>query len=85
MLYPEIEDWVPVDTFTHMPSVSHYNSNYYVYKWRLLYGKSDDDYTTDWYIIRGDYVNYLWQSYIDISLRVPSKPETLHRMETMPS
>lgn len=42
-----------VDKFDHIKVGSHYNSNYYHYNEYIMYGKSDDDHTTDWYLIRG--------------------------------
>lgn len=41
--------------FKHIPEVSYYDHNYYVgFDGELLYGQSDDDNTTEWYLVRGD-------------------------------
>jgi hypothetical protein len=50
--------------FKHLPEISHYNSNYYVgFGKDLLYGKSDDDNTTEWWIIDKGEPIYLGESY----------------------
>jgi hypothetical protein len=45
--------------------ISHYNRNYYIgFDSDLLYAKSDDDNTTEWYLINGDSKSvFLGQSY----------------------
>jgi hypothetical protein len=48
--YPENTD---MSRFTHLLNIGHYNSNYYQNAGDLLYGKSDDDDTTEWYLICG--------------------------------
>ena len=46
-----------VDDFKHIPEVSFYNHNYYIglrrneYYNDLLFAKSDDDNTTEWYLV----------------------------------
>lgn len=40
---------------THLKEVSSYNYNYYSYEGKILFAKSDDDNTTEWYLIKGDY------------------------------
>lgn len=38
--------------FEHIESISKYNHNYYKgFGNDLLYGESDDDYTTEWYLV----------------------------------
>ena len=82
MYYPEFPDWMDTNLFVHIPQISCYNNNYYSYKWKLLFWKSDDDYTTDWYLVIHKGFFYLGQSYITLDNR-PS--DILHRMESMPS
>lgn len=44
-----------MEGFQHIKEISHYNWNYYVgFGSDLLFGKSDDDNTTEWYLIRGN-------------------------------
>ena len=50
--YPEGCD---MDQFKHIPEISFYDHNYYVgFDSNLLYGHSDDDNTTEWYLVKGD-------------------------------
>ena len=43
------------ETFTHIPEISVYCHNYYIGIDRdLLYGKSDDDDETEWWILHGE-------------------------------
>jgi hypothetical protein len=51
--------------FTHIPKLSSYNSNYYKGLGDdIIYGKSDDNDTTAWYLIIGmDEEFYLGESY----------------------
>lgn len=45
-------DGLEMEQFQHLSQISKYNSNYYVgFNNDLLYAKSDDDYTTVWYLI----------------------------------
>ena len=46
-------DGVEVEVFDHLPNISNYNSNYYHYKGHLLYEKSDDMDSSEWYLIGG--------------------------------
>lgn len=48
-------DGTVVDEMTCIDEVSAYNSNYYMVFNHLLYGESDDDNTTEWWLIRGDW------------------------------
>lgn len=54
-----------MEQFKHLPEISDYNYNYYVgFGKDLLFGKSDDDYTTEWWLIVGDYEPiFLGESY----------------------
>lgn len=61
-------DYYPSGTnmkaFKHLPEISKYNSNYYVGNDNnLLYGSSDDDNTTEWYLVSGKHFIYLGESY----------------------
>lgn len=48
-------DGVRVDEdLIHIPEISCYNNNYYHYNGALLFGRSDDDNTTEWYLMRGE-------------------------------
>jgi hypothetical protein len=51
------------DDMTHLPSVSHYNRNYYAINGKLLFAESDDDNFTQWYWIRGNLIDPLGGSY----------------------
>jgi len=55
----EIHKKYPVDCdmtqFKRISEVSYYDHNFYVgFNNDLLYGKSDDDNMTEWYLIKGD-------------------------------
>jgi hypothetical protein len=53
-----------MDQFTRIDAISHYNYNYYVgFGSDLLLGKSDDDNTTEWWLIAGEQFHYLGESY----------------------
>lgn len=41
--------------FEIIPGISSYNRNYYANAMDLLFAKSDDDNTTEWYLIKGSY------------------------------
>jgi hypothetical protein len=53
---------ISMEQFKHIPEISNYNFNYYVgFNKDLLFGKSDDDNHTDWWLIRGTeniYIGY---------------------------
>lgn len=50
--------------FTHIPSISVYNCNYYNgFGSDLLYGESDDDNVTEWYLVEHNSFIYLGDSY----------------------
>ncbi len=41
-----------MENFTHIKGVGHYNNNYHIgFDGDLLFAKSDDDNTTDWYLV----------------------------------
>lgn len=54
-----------MEQFKHLPEISHYSSNYYLgFDKNLLYGKSDDDNTTEWWLMDGNNEPiYLGESY----------------------
>lgn len=50
--------------FKIIDEISHYNYNYYVgFEKDLLFGKGDDDNTTEWWIISNGNFHYLGESY----------------------
>ncbi len=53
--------------FEHVETISRYNNNYYkgVKNMDLLFGQSDDDRTTEWYLIRNQEMVYLGESYTE--------------------
>lgn len=68
-----------MNQFKHIPEISCYNNNYYIGNDKdLLFGKSDDDNTTEWWLIEGDYKHYLGESYC-------SEGDKLYRYETQQS
>lgn len=53
-----------MNQFKHIAEISCYNHNYYIGNNKdLLFGKSDDDNTTEWFVIIGEYSYYLGESY----------------------
>lgn len=59
-----------------LKEVSVYNFNYYTYNNKLLFGHSDDDNTTEWFEINGDYSpKYIGESYTS------ERPEVIHVYE----
>jgi len=64
-----------MDQFKHIKEISVYNHNYYIgLDNDLLFGKSDDDNTTEWWVISGVNSNYLGESYCSLD-------EKLHRYD----
>ena len=61
----DYEDGEHMDVFERIPSISKYNRNYYLGKnGDILYGLSDDDNTTEWFIVHPIYDSvYLGESY----------------------
>lgn len=65
-----------MNKFTHIPEISEYNHNYYIgFDKDLLFGRSDDDNTTEWWLISGSESAYLGESHC-------SENEKLYRYET---
>lgn len=54
-----------MNQFERVDTISVYNHNYYkgVKDGDILHGKSDDDNTTEWYLIRNQSMIYLGESY----------------------
>lgn len=54
----------PMEQFTRIDGVSSYNYNYYIgFGSDLLFGKSDDDNTTEWWVVEDCNFYYLGESY----------------------
>lgn len=49
------QEGTDMSNFNHLVSISTYNHNYYNNSGDLLYGESDDDNETEWYLIKGSY------------------------------
>lgn len=70
----EYKEGLEMDQFVHIRRISCYNHNYYVgFGTDLLFGKSDDDCTTEWWLINGHTSFYLGESHIN--------DEILHRYD----
>jgi hypothetical protein len=56
-----------MEQFQHVETISCYNNNYYkgVIDMDLLFGHSDDDRTTEWYLIRNQEMIYLGESDVE--------------------
>ncbi len=53
-----------MEQFKRIEEISEYNHNYYIgFDGDLLFGQSDDDYTTEWWIIYNGQFHYLGESY----------------------
>ena len=66
-------DGLPMNQFKHIVEISHYCNNYCIgFEKDLLFGKSDDDNTTEWWLVSGGDFCYLGESYT-------SENELLHR------
>jgi hypothetical protein len=53
-----------MEQFKVIKEISHYNHNYYVgFEKDLLFAKSDDDDTTEWWLISNGNFHYLGESY----------------------
>ena len=69
-------DGLKMDQFKRIDEISHYNFNYFIgFDKNLLFGKSDDDNTTEWWLISGDNTYYIGESYY-------SDGDKLNRYET---
>jgi len=77
MTYKEYTEGMDMKQFQRVAEISYYNSNYYIglTPYDLLYGLSDDDNTTEWYLIKNLKLTYLGESYC-------REDEKLHRYET---
>ena len=61
-------DGLDMEQFKRIDEISHYNHNYYIgldngLDNDLLFGDSDDDNTTEWWVISGVNKYYLGESY----------------------
>ena len=68
-----------MNQFKNIKEISRYNYNYYIgFEKDLLFGKSDDDNTTEWWIIANGNFHYLGESYCseDELLHLFDKPLT---------
>ena len=68
ILEKEYFEGLDMDGFEHLKNISSYNFNYFIgFKNNLLYGISDDDNTTEWFLIYTTINNieiiYLGESY----------------------
>lgn len=53
-----------MNLFKHISEISSYNNNYYIGLDKdLLFGKSDDDNTTEWFLVLNKEFIYLGESY----------------------
>lgn len=58
-------DGLQMGQFKRIDEISHYNYNYYVgFDQDLLLAESDDDNTTEWFLIRNRRFHYLGESYV---------------------
>lgn len=65
--------------FIRIDEISHYNYNYYLgFDKDLLFSKSDDDNTTEWWLVSDGEFKYLGESYTSEGdkLHVYDKPQT---------
>lgn len=75
-IYP---DGLDMKQFSRIHEISSYLFNYYIgYDGDLLFGKSDDDNTTEWYLLQGSKSYYLGESYCknEDRLKRYSSPQT---------
>ena len=77
MRYPEYNEGLNMSGFHIVKEISNYNSNYYIglSPFDLLYADSDDDNTTEWYLVKNGEMIYLGESYM-------SDDNELNRYET---
>lgn len=52
----------------HVKRISKYNNNYYLHGLEedLLFAQSDDDRTTEWYLVKDKTFNFIGYSYSDV-------------------
>lgn len=75
-------DGLLMGQFHLIKEISQYNHNYYVgLDNDLLFARSDDDHTTDWWLIFGENSYYLGQSYS----YGDGERERLHRFDSVPT
>lgn len=73
---PDYKEGINMEQFHHIKEISFYNHNYYIgFGTDLLFGKSDDDMTTEWWLVNGNTSIYLGESH--------AEDEVLHRYETI--
>lgn len=72
------KDGLDMEQFEHIPRISCYNHNYYIgFGGDLLFAKSDDDSTTEWWLVHGSNSTYLGESHVnDEILHRHTKPNT---------
>ena len=79
MLEKEYPELFETQSLQHIPEASSYNHNYYIgVKGGILYAKSDDDNTTEWWITDGINSGFLGESYC-------SEGDRLHRFDSQQS
>lgn len=67
-------DWIKLEQFKRIDEISHYNYNYYVWLDKdLLLWVSDDDNTTEWYLVCDRSFAYLWCSFCSEDIEVLHK------------
>lgn len=75
MDFKKYQEGIDMEKFPVIKEISAYNYNYHVgFDGGLLLGKSDDDNTTEWWLIEGTNFYYLGESYA-------TGGEKLHRFE----
>jgi len=63
MNYPNYSEGLEMHQFKHIEAISSYNYNYYVgFDKDLLFGSSDDDDTTEWFLVKNENFVYLGES-----------------------
>jgi len=76
MKHNQYKDGLALDTLNHIKELSVYNTNYYLgFDNDLIYAESDDDNTTEWYLIKNKEFLYLGESYA-------TEGDLLNRYET---
>jgi len=74
--FDNYNDGLDMEKFKNIESISYYCHNYHVgFGQDLLYGKSDDDNTTEWWIVKNETFYYLGESYV-------SNHDFLHRYDS---
>ena len=67
MRFKEYKEGIDMNQFQIVKEISSYNHNYYhgLESHHLLFGNSDDDRTTEWYLIVNCEMIYLGESYVE--------------------